>query len=126
MVLKECYTSTIGSFPLIDTEDNRRRCLEDLIKLGIDYPAYPQLTDMGKQFLDDLASQDCGIISYQGEYKVTRREINVDVRPPGLEIFLWTINYIERMGLRVKIKSPVTGPFTLAYYIIVGEGRGLL
>ena len=126
MVLEGYYTSTIGSFPLMDTEDNRRRCLEDLIALGVDYPAYPQLTDMGRQFLDDLASQDSRIIPYQGEYRITGREINVDVKPPGLEPFLWAINYVGRRELKVKIKAPVTGPFTLASYIIIGESRGLL
>ncbi|MBS7605144.1 MAG: hypothetical protein QXR84_03270 [Candidatus Bathyarchaeia archaeon] len=120
-MLREYYTSTIGSFPLIDTEDNRKRCLEDLIALGIDYPAYPQLTDMGRQFLDELASQDSGIIPYRGEYKIAGREISVDVKPPGLEPFLWTINYIERRGLKIKIKAPVTGPFTLASYIIIDD-----
>lgn len=120
-MLREYYTSTIGSFPLIDTEDNRKRCLEDLIALGIDYPAYPQLTDMGRQFLDELASQDSGIIPYRGEYKIAGREISVDVKPPGLEPFLWTINYIEKKGLKIKIKAPVTGPFTLASYIIIDD-----
>ncbi|MEM1515369.1 MAG: hypothetical protein QXH24_04895 [Candidatus Bathyarchaeia archaeon] len=124
-MLKGYYTSTIGSFPLTDTEDNRRRCLKDLIALRIDYPAYPQLTDMGKQFLDDLASQNSGISFYQGEYKITKKEINVDVKPPGLEPFLWTVNYIEKRGLGVKIKAPVTGPFTLASYIMVSDRRSL-
>lgn len=123
-MLKGYYTSTIGSFPLTDNEYNRRRCLEDLIAIGIDYPAYPQLTDMGKQFLDDLTSQDSGITFYRGEYRVTRKEINVDVKPPGLEPFLWAANYVEKRGLGVKIKAPVTGPFTLASYIIINNGRG--
>lgn len=124
-MLKGYYTSNIGSFPLADTEENRRRCLEDLIALGIDYPAYPQLMDMGKQFLDDLIKQDSGITSSLGEYRITRKEINVDIEPPGLEPFLWTVDYIEKKSLRVRIKAPVTGPFTLASHIILGEGGGL-
>lgn len=126
MALKGYYTSTIGSFPLIDSEENRRRCLEDLIALKIDYPAYPQLTDMGKQFLDDLVKQNCGITLSMGEYRVTRKDINVDVEPPGIEPFLWTVNYMEKKGLKAKIKAPVTGPFTLASYMVVGEERDLL
>lgn len=126
MTLEGYYTSTIGSFPLTDSEENRRRCLEDLITLGIDYPAYPQLTDMCKQFLDDLARQESGITLISGEYRVTGREINIDAEPPGLEPFLWTINYIEKMGLKVKVKAPVTGPFTLASCILVGKGESLL
>jgi len=126
LALKGYYTSTIGSFPLTDSEENRRRCLEDLIALGIDYPAYPQLTDMGKQFLDDLVKQDCGITLSMGEYRAARKNINVDVEPPGIEPFLWTVNYLEKKGLKAKIKAPVTGPFTLASYIVVGEERDLL
>ncbi|MEM2320674.1 MAG: hypothetical protein QXS79_02155 [Candidatus Bathyarchaeia archaeon] len=125
-MLEGYYTSTIGSFPLTDTDENRRRCLEDLIALGIDYPAYPQLMDMGKQFLDDLIKQDSGITLSSGEYRITKKEIKVEVEPPGLEPFLWAANYIERKGLRIKIKAPVTGPFTLASHIILNEGRGLL
>jgi len=119
------YTSTIGSFPLLDSEVNRERCLRDLIELGIDYPAYPQLIDMEKQFLDDLASQNSGIILERGKYRLINREINVDVKPPGLEPFLWTVNYIWRRGLKVKIKAPIIGPFTLASYIRVGDGVSL-
>ncbi|MEM2309878.1 MAG: hypothetical protein QXV71_05185 [Candidatus Bathyarchaeia archaeon] len=122
MILRGFLTSTIGSFPLEDSEANRERCLKDLISLGIDFPAYPQLTEMGKQFLDDLVSQDCGITWRDGRYRLATKEINVDVEPPGLEPLLWAVKYIEERNLNVKIKAAITGPFTLASYIEVGEG----
>ena len=122
MKLKGFYTSTIGSFPLDDSEANRKRCLKDLISLGIDFPAYPQLIDMGKQFLDDLVSQDCGIIVERERYKLASRKIKVDVQPPGLEPFSWALEYIRAENLKVKLKAAITGPFTLASYIEVEAG----
>ena len=44
------YTATMGSFPLEDTPENREKVIQDLIKLKIDFPNYPQLQDMGTQF----------------------------------------------------------------------------
>jgi len=118
------YTSTIGSFPLDDSVANRKRCMENLLELGIDFPTYPQLLDMGKQFLDDLTKQDCGIVLEKGKYKLEGREIEKDVSPPGLEPFFWTRRYLEERGLKekTKLKAAITGPFTLASYIETKTG----
>ena len=118
------YTSTIGSFPLADSVANRTRCMEDLLEVGIDIPAYPQLTDMGRQFLDDLASQDIGIDFGRRWYKLTGEELEEDVSPPGLEPFSWSVRYLEERGVRdtVKLRAAITGPFTLASYIQTGPG----
>ncbi|MCX8171436.1 MAG: hypothetical protein N3E47_05635 [Candidatus Bathyarchaeota archaeon] len=120
--MKGYYTSTIGSFPLEDTDDNRERCIRDLVTLGIDFPAYPQLNDMGKQFLDDLVAQNCGIIYEHGEYRLADKRVDVDVKPPGLKPLLWTIKYVRKKGLKVNIKAAITGPFTLSSYIKVNRG----
>ncbi len=122
---KGVYTSTIGSFPLEDSEANRERCIRDLIALRIDFPTYPQLTDMGKQFLDDLISQNCGIIMEDGKYKLIGKEIKVNVQPPGLKPFLWAVKYVRDEGLKTKIKAAITGPFTLSSYIGIGAGSSL-
>lgn len=119
------YTSTIGSFPLEDSEANRERCMKDLIALGIDFPTYPQLTDMGKQFLDDLIRQNCGIIMEKGRYRLVSREIKVSAQPPGLNPFLWAVKYIKERSLKVKIKAAITGPFTLSSYIEINTTRSL-
>ncbi|MBS7624293.1 MAG: uroporphyrinogen decarboxylase family protein [Candidatus Bathyarchaeia archaeon] len=126
MKLRGYYTSTIGSFPLEDTEENRGRCIRDLIALGINFPAYPQLSDMGRQFLDDLVAQNCGIIYENGRYKLADKRISVNVEPPGLKPLLWTVRYLRERGLKANIKAAITGPFTLASYIEVGRGTALL
>ncbi|MEM2938760.1 MAG: hypothetical protein QXU95_00590, partial [Candidatus Bathyarchaeia archaeon] len=97
-------------------------CLKDLIKLGIDFPVYPQLTDMGKQFLDDLVKQNCGITVKSGRYALSGREIGLSVQPPGLEPFQWTMKYLKEKDLKVNVKAAITGPFTLASYIEIGLG----
>ncbi len=125
MKLRGFYTSTIGSFPLDDSEANRERCLKDLISLGIDFPVYPQLTDMGKQFLDDLVKQNCGITVKNGRYMLSGSEIELGIKPPGLEPFQWTIKYLKERNLKMNVKAAISGPFTLASYIEIGLGRSL-
>jgi len=120
--IKGFYTSTIGSFPLDDSEANRERCIKDLIDLEIDFPAYPQLTDMGKQFLDDLVRQGCGVIWENGKYKMADKSIGFITQPLGLEPFLWTVKYVRERGLAFNVKAAITGPFTLASYIEVKAG----
>lgn len=98
MNLEGFYIATIGSFPLDDSEENRARIVDDLIDIGVDFPNYPQLIEMGKQFLDD---------------------INNGLLPPGVEPLDWTTRYLARKGLKneVKLKACLTGPFTLAFYV---------
>ncbi|MBS7635231.1 hypothetical protein KEJ34_07080 [Candidatus Bathyarchaeota archaeon] len=123
MKLRGFFTSTIGSFPLDDSESNRERCLKDLIKLRIDFPVYPQLTDMGKQFLDDLVKQHCGITVKRGRYTLSSSEIGLSIQPPlGLEPFQWTMKYLKEKNLKMNVKASITGPFTLASYIEIGLG----
>jgi methionine synthase II (cobalamin-independent) len=118
------FTSTIGSFPLDDSAENRRICLEDLLALGIDFPAYPQLGDMGEQFLKDLAQQKSGIVAVNGRFRLKKKSIRHEGLPPGLEPFYWTIGRLEERGIKQKawLKAAVTGPFTLASYIETGTG----
>jgi len=120
--IKGFYTSTIGSFPLDDSEANRERCIKDLINLGVDFPTYPQLTDMGKQFLDDLVRQGCGVIWKNGKYEMAGKSIGFINKPLGLEPFLWTVKYVRERGLVFNVKAAITGPFTLASYIEVKAG----
>jgi len=122
--LSGILTSTIGSFPLDDTVSNRKRCIDDLLNIGIDFPAYPQLRDMDEQFLEDLVTQDSGIVAEGGGYKLKSKHIRRDVSPLGLAPLFWTIRYLKKIGVRkkVKIKAPITGPFTLASYIQTGIG----
>jgi 5-methyltetrahydropteroyltriglutamate--homocysteine methyltransferase len=120
---KGLYTSTIGSFPLEDSPENRARCLHDLLSLGVDLPNYPQLMDMGDQFLEDMAAQDTGIIKRGNAFWLIGKKIERPERPPGIEPFLWAKNYIEREGLspNLGLKACLTGPFTLASYIRISD-----
>lgn len=104
MTLEGLYTATIGSFPLDDSEGNRARVLEDLLDLKIDFPNYPQLMEMGEQFLDDIGK---------------------GASPPGAEPFHWAVGYLKGKNLKgaVRLKACLTGPFTLASYI-KSEGAG--
>jgi 5-methyltetrahydropteroyltriglutamate--homocysteine methyltransferase len=96
------YTATMGSFPLEDTEENRVKVIQDLIALQIDFPNYPQLQDMGTQFLHDIE---------QG------------IHPPGIEPFEWTVQYLQshRLTEKVRFKACITGPFTLSSYLLTKD-----
>lgn len=79
---------------------------------------------MGKQFLDDLVKQNCGIFKENDQYLLEREEIEEPISPPGLELHNWTVDYLKNEGIlgRVRLKSCVTGPFTLASYVKTGSG----
>lgn len=111
-----------------NSSNNRERSIEDLISIGIDFPNYPQLIEMGEQFLDELVEQGCGIVKENGSYVMKQEEIRIPSSPPGLEPYKWTIEHLRRRGIldRIKLKSSVTGPFTLASYIKTQTGISLL
>jgi len=98
--------------------------MDDLLNVGIDFPAYPQLRDMDKQFLGDLARQDSGIVFEDGTFKLKSKRIRGDVSPPGLDPLLWALKYLDDLGVsgKIRMKAPITGPFTLASYIQTGTG----
>lgn len=96
------FTATMGSFPLEDTPENREKVIQDVIKLKIDFPNYPQLQDMGTQFLHDIEQR---------------------ILPPGVEPFEWTVRYLQSHKLleKVRLKACITGPFTLSSYLLTKE-----
>ncbi|MFQ6094909.1 MAG: uroporphyrinogen decarboxylase family protein [Candidatus Bathyarchaeia archaeon] len=110
-----------------DSPHNRERCLKDLIAVGIDFPNYPQLIEMGEQFLDELAEQNCGIVKGDGGYMLKEKEIGEPASPPGLEPYKWTVDHLKSKEIlnKIKLKSSVTGPFTLASYIKIRSGTSL-
>jgi 5-methyltetrahydropteroyltriglutamate--homocysteine methyltransferase len=112
-------TSIIGSFTIEDSEANRKRCTDDLAALGLDYPSYPQLSEMGPQFLDDLVKHGSGVQREKNRYRLVDKKVEYDGPPLGLESFFWTTKYLDEKGLTssVKLKAPITGPFTLASYV---------
>jgi 5-methyltetrahydropteroyltriglutamate--homocysteine methyltransferase len=118
------FTSIIGSFPIEDSEANRKRCVEDLFSIGLDFPTYPQLTEMGPQFLNDLTRFDCDVKLEKSRFIMTGKKIEYDGPPLGLEPFFWTIKHLKEKGLlnKIRLKAPITGPFTLASYIETKQG----
>jgi methionine synthase II (cobalamin-independent) len=117
-------TTVVGSFPLNDSIQNRIRCVEDQIAAGIDFPSFPQLVDMGEQFLDDLVKQKSGIVKKDKRYVLSGKRIYGVNEPPGLELINWAVEYIKSKGLqnKVNLKGCITGPFTLASYVNIGKG----
>ncbi len=117
-------TSIIGSFTIEDSEANRKRCTDDLAALGLDYPSYPQLSEMGPQFLDDLVKYGSGVQREKNRYKLVDKKVEYDGPPLGLESFFWTVKYLTEKGLTsgIKLKAPITGPFTLASYVETKPG----
>jgi methionine synthase II (cobalamin-independent) len=88
-LLGNLYTATLGSFPLSNTPENMARCLDDMVKIGIDLPNYPQLEGIFDQFASD------------------------DYTEP----FRFTLDYLKKSGLMqrfVGIQACVIGPLTLA------------
>ena len=122
--LSGIFTSIIGSFPLEDSEANRKRCIKDLLSIGLDFPSYPQLTEMGPQFLNDLAKNGSGVQLDKARYKMIGKKIEYNGPPLGLEPFFWIIRYLREKGLtsKVRLKAPITGPFTLASFIETKSG----
>jgi 5-methyltetrahydropteroyltriglutamate--homocysteine methyltransferase len=79
---------------------------------------------MGPQFLNDLTKYGSGVKLEKSRYKMTGKKIEYDGPPLGLEPFFWTIRQLKDKGLinKVKLKAPITGPFTLASYIETKQG----
>ena len=99
-------------------------CIKDLIDIGLDFPSYPQLIDMGKQFLDELVQQNTSLVYENGRYKLNNTVILRNDSTPGLEPFFWTLRYLKEKKLdkKVSLKAPITGPFTLASYVEIKKG----
>ena len=118
------FTSTIGSYTLEDTEVNRKRCINDLLALGLDFPSYPQLSEMGPQFLNDLTKHGSGVKQEKNHYIIYGKKIEYDGPPLGLEPFFWITKYLnkKRLTRNIRLKAPITGPFTLASFIETKTG----
>ena len=116
-------TTTIGSFPLPESEENFLRCLKDQIKVGIDYPALPQLEDFCDLFLREIAEKGRGLKLEEGKYVVASppeapRELRMLER---VELAANVVKRQNRSGLKVQI----TGPLTLALVARVGDKPAL-
>jgi methionine synthase II (cobalamin-independent) len=104
-------TNLIGSYPLADSASNFRRAIDDQVEIGLDFVSYPQLADMNLMFLEPL--EDDNTLRREGD----RFMVSPDFDPRvGKEIRRWAEDareILRRKGL-FRLKSCVTGPFTLA------------
>ncbi|MEL9940572.1 MAG: methionine synthase [Ignisphaera sp.] len=114
-------TSHVGSFPLSYSEDNIRRVLRDLKRIGLDVPTYPQLRSFIDIYLKPLES--LGIVySRRGIYFSSKK--NFEKAPPEvvIEDAEKTIEIVRSEGLSFKwLRGPVTGAFTLSSRIYLSE-----
>ena len=116
-------TTTVGSFPLPNTEENFRRASLDLVRLGVDFPCYPQLVDMNSQFLEPLADRVHGL-ERQGSMFILVKPFRAPQEALATEYGEAFVKVLREEGLmeRVKgIRACLTGPFTLACSVRLGE-----
>jgi len=85
------------------------------LRAGLDVATYPQLRDMCYMFLDDLE----GLIKFDGKYaaveaiKPKRKSIpEVDV------VFKHSKEIFEAVGKSFSMRVCITGPYTLAFFLI--------
>ncbi|MBY8982649.1 MAG: hypothetical protein KGD57_06855 [Candidatus Lokiarchaeota archaeon] len=118
------WTSVTGSFPLINTEENVRRAIEDQINLGIEYPCYGQLESIITQFLLPLCEEVPEFENINDKFYLNNDFI-IPNQPIGLKNVKFLMNLLEtRKELKNRIKGTkgcLTGPFTLASEIILKE-----
>ena len=119
------FTTVVGSLPLENTQENMRRGFEDLINIGIDYPCYPQLESMIKQFLNPLTETIDPLTKIDDKFYLSS-DFDIPSKNVALEYGEFIINFLkENKDLKSKIKGTkacLTGPFTLASEIIL-EGE---
>ena len=117
-------TTYVGSFPLKYSRSNIIRVLEDVARIGIDYPCYPQLTDFIEQFLNPFSRMNIGIELKGGEYWFSSK-LEMLSGKFELEALDLTVKFNKERKVFKGIRACVTGPFTLASKIrISSEKRG--
>ncbi|HIP56522.1 MAG TPA: methionine synthase [Ignisphaera aggregans] len=115
-------TSHVGSFPLPYSLENVERVLRDLAELELDIAPYPQMRSFVEIYIEPLIS--AGIVEKRGDlYISTLEALDISRVPqPRIPEAEHSINIVKRYGLEFKgLRAPVTGPFTLASRIYVGD-----
>ena len=119
------FTTTVGSFPLENTEENMIRAFDDMINMGIDYPCYPQLSSMISQFLTPLSELIDELEKRKGKFYLSG-DFSIPDKAVALKYGEFMVNFLnERSYLMDYIKGTkacLTGPFTLTSEIIL-EGE---
>lgn len=122
------YTTHVGSLPLEYSRANAHKAFMDMLRIGLDYPPYPQLQNFITIFLKPLL--DRGVIKFDGHRYIYNPEVN----PPPLDFKVEVeeaeaaAEIIKTQRFRVEgVRGCVTGPFTLSsqVYLATGAGVGL-
>ncbi|MEM1546204.1 MAG: hypothetical protein QXP91_07070 [Candidatus Methanomethylicia archaeon] len=116
------YTTYVGSFPLDYSTENFKRIIRDVIDIGIDYPALPQLRSFIDMFMEPLVSVKAIKHALKG-FTVLNLDDVLSLKP-NLPEYLLAFNYLENYrGLIRGIRAAVTGPFTMASQIYINSGK---
>lgn len=118
-------SSHVGSLPLEHSSENVRTAFRDLVEVGIDVPPVPQLRDFVSMYLQPLV--DAGVVEPSGvafSSSPGRLEGAPGVRPRVAELELAA--ELAKLYRVARVRVPVTGPFTLASKVYVGDpSRGV-
>ena len=114
-VVKVMLVSHVGSFPLDPSPGIEEKILEDLYKIGVDVPPYPQLRSFIDIYLEPLAN--IGLLEKKGDFYYSNIDKLLETEPPRLKVpeAELSIRIVREKKLGFKgLRAPVTGPYTLA------------
>jgi len=116
------FVSHVGSFPLDPQPGIEERILEDLYRIGVDIPPYPQLRSFIDIYLEPLV--DAGLLERKGDFYYASINVLLDARPPRLRVpeAEIAIDIVHRKKLEFRgLRAPITGPYTLASRVYFDE-----
>ncbi len=114
-------TSHVGSYPLDHSPDNLRRAFLDTIDAGITVPPVPQLRPFTDMYLEPLV--EMGHLEPIGGGKYRPVDLHGEPELPKLDEVEWFLELADEMNFDLSaVRLPLTGPFTLASRVEVGEG----
>jgi methionine synthase II (cobalamin-independent) len=118
------FTTVVGSWPLSNNNENMLEIFTDLIQIGIDYPCYPQLISMISQFLSPYSKEIEQLEEIDNKFFLNG-DFAIPTTPLTLEYGEFMIKFLnENPHLKDLIKGTkacLTGPFTLAFEVILKE-----
>ncbi len=114
-------TSHVGSYPLDHSPDNLRRAFLDTIDAGITVPPVPQLRPFTDMYLEPLVEMGHLEPIRGGKYRPV--DLHGEPELPKLDEVEWFLELANEMNFDLSaVRLPLTGPFTLATRVEVGEG----
>ena len=116
------FTTVVGSWPLSNNQENMAKIFGSLIKIGVDYPCYPQLISMINQFLSPFSKSIEQLEEIDNKFFLNE-DFKIPTTHLALEYGEFIINFLkENPHLKDLIKGTkacLTGPFTLAFEVIL-------